>query len=246
MTVTALTRMAGTDDPDLDVVVFPGAGAGPASIACWRTLLPLRWRLHAVCFPGRGTRFGDPIGTDPTPLIDEVVTEIQRRITAPVVLFGHSLGAFWALEAAAKLDPVALVTAGAFAPTPGEPIPRIVSTDEDDHEFTKALMIANGITDPGIAEQLAAACVPIMQGDIALAHVWTAPAEPLACPILSYFGTEEQLPDHTWGRLSTTWTEQITIPGDHFFYQSSAFALIDDMASRLEAAQENRRRTVTQ
>ncbi|MGW4213752.1 thioesterase II family protein [Lentzea sp. NPDC004789] len=245
MTENVLTRMAGTDDPDLDVVVFPGAGAGPASVACWRTLLPLRWRLHAVCFPGRGTRFGDPIGTDPAPLIDEVVTEIQRRITAPTVLFGHSLGAFWALEAAAKLNPVALVTAGAYAPTPGEPIPRIVSTHEDDHEFTKALMIANGITDPGIAEQLATACVPIMQGDIALANVWTAPAEPLSCPILSYFGTQEQLPGHTWERHTTAWSEQITIPGDHFFYQTSAFALIDDIASRLEAVQETRLRTVT-
>lgn len=236
MTETALTTLAGTTEPELELVVFPGAGAGPGSVGGWRTLLPIRWRLHAVCFPGRGTRFGEPVGSDPTPLIDEAVAAILDRVTAPILLFGHSLGGLWAREAADRLDPVALVTAGCYPPVPGHGIPPIMSTDEHDRGFTRHVLTSNGIDEGDILDQLVNASVPILQADMALTRVWRSPVEPLDCPILSYFGDEEPVPDRTWAEHTTLWAEQTTIPGDHLFYQQNAFAFMEDLARRLDAA----------
>jgi surfactin synthase thioesterase subunit len=163
-----------------------------------------------------------------------------------VALFGHSLGALWALEAASKLDPVALVTAGCHPPRPGLGIPPIISTDEQDREFCRHVLAANGIDDAEILDQLVAASVPILQADIALTLPWRAPTTTLECPITSYYGEQEPLPDRTWFEHTTSSAAQVTIPGDHFFYQTSAFALIEDLAPRLTAPPEStRRRTVS-
>jgi surfactin synthase thioesterase subunit len=232
---TILARLAGPDDPDLDLVVFPGAGAGPSAVARWRPVLPPSWRLHAVCLPGRGTRFGEPFATDPALALAEVTEAISRRCTAPLVLVGHSVGALWAHDAASRITTAMLVTAGCEPPDPGGTVAIHPSTEEEDLHFTRELLVALGVDDEETLAELAEISVPIMRADVALAHAWRAPVQPLDCPIMSYYGSDEPVPGTSWAEhtRASAWT--MTVPGDHYFFQDRAAEVVADLAGRMAA-----------
>lgn len=100
---------------------FPHAGAGAVAYRDWSRELPAEVELWAVQPPGRGTRFGE------TPLrsLIEIAAEAARAILSqadrPFALFGHSMGALVAFEAARALrrqgrEPHHLFVSGRRAP----------------------------------------------------------------------------------------------------------------------------------
>jgi surfactin synthase thioesterase subunit len=230
---SVLTVLAGPGDPDVDVVVFPGAGAGPSALAGWRAVLPPAWRLSAVCLPGRGVRFGEPFATDPVAVADEVAAVVSRRCGAPVILAGHSLGALWAHETAVRVRPAMLVSAGCEPASPGEPITILDATEQDDRAFIRQLLFALGVTDEETLEELTDISVPILRADIDLARGWRAPTTPLDCPIVSYYGTHDPTPARSWSAHTVATADVVTVPGDHYFFQNSAAEVLADMASRV-------------
>lgn len=148
-----LVRLAGPDEPELELVVFPGAGAGPSAVVAWRDLVPPTWRLSAVCLPGRGARFGEPVFEEPGRVADEVAAALAG-VDRPVVFAGHSIGALWALETATRVPPALLVTAACQAPPPGGTVPTFEASEEDDREFIRDLLVALGVTDEDTLDEL--------------------------------------------------------------------------------------------
>jgi surfactin synthase thioesterase subunit len=231
---TVLAHVAGPDEPDVDVVVFPGAGAGPSSVAGWEPVLPTGWRLSAICLPGRGIRFGEPFETDPLAVAESAAAAIERRCSAPTVLIGHSLGALWAQLAAFTVRPALLASAGCEPAVIGEPLAMPEFTEEDDRQFMRELLLSLGVTDDETLVELTEISVPVLRADIDMARGWRAPDRVLDCPIVSYYGTEEGLRALPWTVHTTASADVVTVPGDHYFFQNSAAEVVADLARRLE------------
>ena len=231
--LSVLTHLAGPDDPELDVVVFPGAGAGPSSVTSWRAVLPERWRLSAVCLAGRGIRFGEPFETDPMVVVEQAAEAVMRRCSAPVVLVGHSLGALWAHQAAFTVRPVLLASAGCEPAVIGEPLVMPECTEEEDRRFVHELLHTLGVTDEETLKELTEISVPIMRADIDMASGWRAPDRLLDCPVVSYYGTEEGLRAFPWSAHTTATADVVMVPGDHYFFQKSGAEVISDLVDRV-------------
>jgi surfactin synthase thioesterase subunit len=227
-----LARLTGPDDPELDLVVFPGAGAGPSSIIAWRDLVPATWRLSAVCLPGRGTRFGEDAATDPSRIADEVAAALGDPSGRRIVFAGHSIGALWALDTAIRVEPELLVTAACQAPPPNGTVPVYEATEEDDREFIRDLLVALDVTDEDTLDELIEISVPVLRSDIELSERWVAPAVRLSCPIVSYYGTEDGMPAEAWTAYSGQ-TDVVKVPGDHYFIQAHADEVVADLVRRL-------------
>ncbi|MFD1151484.1 thioesterase II family protein [Saccharothrix hoggarensis] len=226
-----LVRLAGPEEPELELVVFPGAGAGPSAVVAWRDLVPPTWRLSAVCLPGRGARFGEPVFEEPGRIADEEVAALAG-VDRPVVFAGHSIGALWALETATRVPPALLVTAACQAPPPGGTVPTFEASEEDDREFIRDLLVALGVTDEDTLDELVDISVPVLRADIDLAARWAAPDVRLACPILSFYGTEDPTPSVPWSDYTAT-ADVVTVPGDHYFFQDSAPAVVAELTARV-------------
>jgi surfactin synthase thioesterase subunit len=231
---SALVHLGGPDDPVLELVMFPGAGAGPSSVAAWRPVLPDGWRLSAVCLPGRGVRFGEPLETDMTAVVDQAAAAIARVCSAPVVLAGHSLGALWAHQAAFAVRPALLATGGCEPPVFGAPLAMPTFTEEEDRLFMRELLGALGVTDEDTLAELTEISVPIMRADIDLVRDWVVPERMLDCPVVSYYGADETTPPLPWSAHTTGPAEVSVLPGDHYFFQSSAAAVMADLSRRLD------------
>ncbi|MEV5716976.1 alpha/beta fold hydrolase [Amycolatopsis mediterranei] len=231
---SVLVHLAGPDDPGLELVVFPGAGAGPSSVAAWRPMLPEGWRLSAICLPGRGIRFGEPLETDVRVLVDEAAAAITRLCSAPVVLAGHSLGALWAHQVAFAVRPALLATGGCEPPVFGEPLVMPTFTEEEDRQFMRELLEALGVTDEDTLAELTDISVPIMRADIDLVRGWVVPERTLECPVVSYYGTDEDTRPLPWSGHTAGPADVVTVPGDHYFFQSSASVVLADLSRRID------------
>jgi pyochelin biosynthetic protein PchC len=107
------------------VVVFPHAGGSPRFFAPWSSSLPESFDLAGVTYPGRDALLDAP----PAPGIPALAVDCASELaplarSRPVLLFGHSMGAYAAFETARLLEsagcPVAgLVAGGADAPSRG-------------------------------------------------------------------------------------------------------------------------------
>jgi surfactin synthase thioesterase subunit len=232
---TVLSHLSGPADPELELVLFPGAGAGPSSFAGWRDMVPPTWRLRSVCFPGREIRFGEPFAADAGSLAEEIAEAVAAHSRAPIVLAGHSLGALWVLETAGRLPapPRMVATAGCESPVPGRRILTAEASEDDDRRFIRQLLAALGITDDESLEQLVDISVPILRADIALAATWIAPTRPVDCPVVSYFGTEDPMSTLPWSAHTTAGAETVSIEGDHYFFQNAVDVVTADLVGRI-------------
>ena len=128
MTPSPSLRKSGSPaDSGPAVLCFPHAGGGASSFRSWQPLLSPA-RVHAVQYPGREDRIGDPPAAGLARLADTVADEILAGSERYAVLFGHSMGAYVAFEVAHRLQqagaPVpTLVVSSAAAPGQRPPVP---------------------------------------------------------------------------------------------------------------------------
>ena len=122
-----LVRAGGDRRPRLRLVCFPHAGGTPAAFRGWADRLPPEVELLIACYPGRHNRFADPLWTRMEPLADEAAAALLRLPDVPTALFGHSMGAAVAYEAAVRLQaagrpPLRLFVSGHPAPHRERPV----------------------------------------------------------------------------------------------------------------------------
>lgn len=87
------------------LVVFPHAGGGVAFYQHWRDLLPDEVDLFIVQYPGREDAQDAPAWETAQRAITRCVDALHSSLgIAPVVIFGHSMGALFALQVAAALQ----------------------------------------------------------------------------------------------------------------------------------------------
>lgn len=222
------------------LVCLPHAGGTASFFRAWAADLPDHVELHAVQYPGREDRYAEPCVTDLNRLAAHVAGAVTPLLDRPVSLFGHSMGALIAHEAARLLRaPAHLFVSGHGAPRHHRP--------GTVHRGTDAALVAelarlggtplHALTDP----ELLALILPAVRADYrALETHLPGPGPVLACPVTAFTGTAD--PDVTvaeagdWASCTSGPFTLHALPGDHFFLTDQRATVIGRIMRHLGAA----------
>ncbi len=219
------------DDPPLRLVCFPFAGGGAQSFRAWPAQLPVAVELCAVQLPGREMRLREAPFSDTGALVRALVPALLPYLDKPFVLFGHSMGALIAYEAArllhaqSGLTPQRLIVSARVAPHCSllrAPINRLPQA-----EFMEGLRNLNGTPAEVLQDDsLMTLIAPMLRADLAIHEEYShQPGPALPCDVLAFGG----LRDPEAGRAGLNAWREVTagsfalrmLPGDHFFIQSA-------------------------
>lgn len=204
----------------------------------WFAQAPQSVELAAMCYPGRGTRAGEP----PAEAITHLAHEAADALTAsdldiPLTLFGHSLGALVAYETARLLTrPLTLaVSSCGSAHLPR----RSLSPDENDKVLWTQLVELGGISASMARNPLIRALtLPAARADLRInnAYRWAA-GPPLEHPVLALAGDTDSLVPvadvQAWQHLTHARLRLHLHPGGHFYL----LAALADVLATLTASE---------
>ncbi|MEU9153638.1 alpha/beta fold hydrolase [Streptomyces sp. NPDC048417] len=237
------------------MVCFPHAGGSAAFYRSWHRGLPPLVELHAVQYPGRGERRTAPLVDDVQAVAGHVVDDLAPLLDRPLALFGHSMGAFVAYEAARLLDrrgapPVHLFVSGQTAPwTPddagsGTARPGAGIADADDEKLVRHLQRLGGteaelLADPAMREIF----LPYIRSDFRMLQSYRPTAgPPLTTPITALTGADDPVVTPAlaarWRDLTSSHFALEVFPGGHFFLLPEQAAVLDLVSARLTAGLE--------
>jgi medium-chain acyl-[acyl-carrier-protein] hydrolase len=175
------------------LVCIPYAGGSAAMFRSWVKSIP-ELDIHALALPGRGARLEAAPFTSIEPLVASACEAIVAACTLPFALFGHSMGALIAFEAARllrrsfDLQPVHLYVSGFRAPHLIDPRPALY--DLPRNEFVEEIRRIGAPTfDPDKYPELIELMLPTLRADFRVVQTYKygeAPA--LNCPITAFGG----------------------------------------------------------
>ncbi len=210
---------------------FPCAGRGASVYRSWQRLLEPDVEVVPIQLPGREGRATERPHTDMDSLMADLLPVLRGHLTGRYALFGHSLGAAVAFEAARRLQaegrPPSRLVVAAQRP-PHEPSDRAPLHDLPRAAFLTMLGLYGQVPvelfdDPAAVELAATG----LRADFTLLETYATPVEPgLSCPVTALAG----LADHSvppslmraWRHLTTGAFAFRPIPGDHFFVHQRA------------------------
>lgn len=215
-------------DARIRLVCLPYAGGAANFYHSWARWLPDGVELLTVQYPGRQDRIGEPCLSRMDDLAPKVVEALQPCLggPAPLVLFGHSMGAWVAFEVALRLElsfayrPLGLLVSGQVPPHlpplrewPGD-------TDEDLMAELRRIggFDVESIDQPDLRELV----MPAIRSDFRLVKEY--PPQPLrriSAPIVAMNGTAD--PDvpldkvDGWRDATRGAYRSHVFPGGHFY-----------------------------
>lgn len=212
------------------LVLFPHAGGSANFYREWVHALPEACELWVVQYPGRENRMAEPLVPRLEDLADGAAAAIHDHLRPPYALFGHSMGALVAYEAARRTaagplgGPVRLFASARAAPGRergdggGAPVHR--QSDAD----LAALIEGLGATPSGVLAdpEIRALVLPMVRHDYRLVETYRpALAAALDTPITALAGCDDPTiaPERVkeWAELTTRDFAIDVLPGDHFF-----------------------------
>lgn len=170
------------------LICLPYAGAGPSIFNTWRPLLQDTFEMLQPSFAGKEKRFAQPPQTDIAAQVADIAMQIreplERQPQAPVVVFGHSLGAILAYELARLIErrspgrPLHLVASGSATPLLRR---RGRASGLSDDEFVREVESLAGYTHPALADaDMRGLLLPALRADVEMhesyKHAWKAPS----------------------------------------------------------------------
>ncbi|WP_018657627.1 thioesterase II family protein [Actinomadura flavalba] len=225
----------------LRLVCLPHGGGGASFFASWAALLPPSVELVAVRYPGREERAGEPPPASMDALADAVAAALAPLTARPYALFGHSMGATVAYEAAQRLaaPPVHLIASAREAPHDE----RGGDVHRRDDAGLHAELTRLGGTDPEVLRDpdLRALILRYVRADYRVIETYRpGPHPPLRCPVTTFIGDRD--PDLTpaetlrWRHATTGRVEARVFPGDHFYLVPQRAAVLAALRRILTAA----------
>jgi len=211
----------------------------------WVGFLPDHVELWAAHLPGRGERAEEPLLRRIGPIVQEIAYALSTYSEKPFALFGHSLGAAIAFEAARELrrkynvQPAHLLVSGCQAPHCLDVGPS--THDMPEGEFIEKLRALNG-TPKALLEnpRMMEIVLPIVRADIEVLQTYRyVPGLPLDCPITAIGGFRDKLVSLTsvvaWRHQTTSRSVAYALPGDHFFINSAQSLLLKVITDALNS-----------
>jgi surfactin synthase thioesterase subunit len=210
----------------VDLICFPGAGAGASVFRPWVNKLPAFTSVVACQLPGRENRINEPHANSLVHVAEEFVAaylSIRPRVR-PFVLFGHSMGGALAFEVCRRLaaegrnGSAAILSASA---------PLVVSRKDTAIDDTTLRDILIGYDRENIRitgnDELYAALAPVLGGDIAMLrrHAIAPRERHLEVDGHLISGKSDPIvPAASVDRWAEHFTGKVTrqeVPGGHFF-----------------------------
>ncbi len=225
------------------LVCFPSAGSGAAMYREWPDRLTGMADVLRVQPPGRETRFREPLISDITEYLDQLVDILSVRLDRPFAFFGHSMGSIVAYRVALRLrekrgiEPEHLFVS-AFRSPHAPPMKKIHHLA--DGEFIRELID----TYDGVPEQLLnepevlELMLPIVRADLAVVagHQHEA-TQAFTCPISAFGGVDDRWVDEVqlsqWCVHTRNSFDLHMIAGNHYYINSNLDDLIDRIKARL-------------
>ncbi len=220
------------------LICFPYAGGGASVYRKWVPFFDRSKQILAVQYPGRETRFNEPLIRHHADLVEPVAQAIiEQCVGQKIALFGHSMGAILAYEVARRLQKLnvpahLLIVSGRSAP--GSPSKRARIGHLADHEFVTQLAQYKG-TPAAVLEnaELLELLVPMLKCDFLLAEQYVPDQHQtkVNLPIWALGSHQDPWIDKpsielwhatTNGRFDSFWFE-----GDHFYLNERTLELVD-------------------
>jgi medium-chain acyl-[acyl-carrier-protein] hydrolase len=224
------------------LICIPHAGGGVASFRGWAE------RLHAaevgiVQLPGRGSRLRDPLVQSLGDAATGVADAISGSFPRPTVLFGHSLGALIAFEAARRLRErgwplLALFVSGRRGPVLADPQPAIAHLPTGDF-VRQVRQRYDAVPDAVLADpEMMQLLVPGLRADFAMLENYRyEPGPPLPCPIVACGGSADphasRLELEAWKSETKSRFGVHTFAGGHFYLHDEREAVTALIANQL-------------
>lgn len=225
--------------PRFSLVCLPHAGGNAYAFRDWAAYLPSGVALYAARYPGRLDRSHEPAARTVAELAEPIARAVAD-VPAPLVLFGHSMGADVAHDVAARLEPAgrkpfALAVYGREAPhlTSGVPSPT------DDDSLLAMCRSLGGIPADLLddAEMREVVLAPLRADTWLLNTSMGRPVRPVAASIIAYLGvddtgcTADQIDG--WAVLTTGSFRRRLLAGDHFSVLAQPAELLSDLCAHL-------------
>ncbi|MGH8792449.1 MAG: thioesterase II family protein [Stackebrandtia sp.] len=229
-----LVSLTDPDEPELDVLVLPGAGTGPSAFSPWCGVVPPTWRITSICLPGRGARIGQPFPTDLHECADLVAEAAANELRAPLALFGHSMGGLLALEVALRIPVHALTMAGtsmAVRTLFAEDLP-----ESTVRGTLQQLLRAAGVEDSPLQQELIDVAAPVLRADMLMLRRYEPTEKQVDCDIVAYYGVDDLVKPMSWQPYTTGRATEVVYEGDHHAIQTDARWFVEDLARRLSTA----------
>lgn len=187
-------------------------------------------------------RFTDPLCDRLDPLVEDLLPTVLARGDAPIVLFGHSLGALVAFELGRRLAarhrifPRHLIVSALRAPhLPKTGVPEHTLPEA---EFRARLREFNGTPEEVLTDDTMMKVVgPILRADLAIPATYMhPPGARVTWPITAFAGLDdtEAPPDDVgaWREETTGEFALRVLPDGHFFLHSQEGTLLRELAGQ--------------
>ncbi|WP_051831595.1 thioesterase II family protein [Streptomyces violens] len=248
----AVIRPRPVDRPALRVFLLHHAAGSHLAFTDWARHVPDDWEVCLFEAPGRGRTSDRPALRNARDLAEYFIGETLDLMDRPFALFGHSMGALVAYEAAARLaarglpEPCWLGVSACGAPYDelpgeglgGEPLHRMPG------DRLRAALRAMGGIPPAVLDEddVWALFEDRVRADFAVVETWeprTVSAD-VRVP-LSLFGGEddrvvpvESLLD--WADGAEDFLGQHLFPGGHFYFEGRVTAVVERLVRDIRAA----------
>jgi medium-chain acyl-[acyl-carrier-protein] hydrolase len=222
------------------LVCLPFAGGGATLYRDWDYLLPSWIEVCSFELPGRGARFRETAARTMEEAAGLVVDAILSTIEPPVALFGHSMGARVAFEAAAALPTAPLHLFVSGSPSPDNPVRKPIA-HLPTPEFFEELRISGGTPDELFDDaELMAVLEPMLRADFGLTENYCGRSQCNHFSITGFAGTQDdEAPISAvaeWERFTTAAFRVIPVAGPHLFLSPQRKFITQVIAAVLSGA----------
>ncbi|MGW2618070.1 thioesterase II family protein [Streptomyces sp. NPDC001500] len=242
-TSTWLRKYRPLEQPRVRLVCFAHAGGGPSAFRTWPAALPSDVEVVGVRYPGRQDRVTEPCLDRMEPMAEAVTEALTPLLDRPLVLFGHSMGAWIAYEVAQRMPVRALVVSGQVPPSrrnsarPGSARRGDGSRELSDEALVEEVKRLGGydaqlFEDPELRDLV----LPPIRADFTLVRTYrTGRPNLLDCPVHACYGEDDadtRAHDvEAWAEVTTGPFAAHRFPGGHFYLADHEAALLRELSS---------------